>query len=586
MSREHTDVQQIKDRIDIVSVISRYLTLTKSGANYKGRCPFHKDDTPSFMVSPEKGLWHCFGCGEGGDVFAFLMKIEKISFPEAMERLASEVGISVKQRGDGEREKLRAINAAVADYFADNLTNKAAARKAREYLIGRGYEEDSWERFGLGYALPGWNQLRKHFLRTYQEKILLDLGLLVAGKESPYDRFRDRVIFPIYDLAGRPIAFGGRAFEGKPKYLNSPKTALFDKGRHLYGLSWAREALQARQQAILVEGYTDVLSLYQAGITHAVGSMGTALTQGQADLLGRFVEEVVIAYDRDAAGGAASLRGMQILRNSGLSVRVARLPQGDDPDSLVRRDGADRFLEIVNLAVPFHLFYIESLKERYDVRTLAGKEGALAEARSFYQGIASLPLRQEIAERLSEVLNLPVEGVVEDLSGRRSRRRPAKETQEPGPRWGAEEVILSLLLRGEVGWERVAAVASPDDFSPHYRPIVEALSMEGDPLDLSLLMQHLDEESTRRVSYLTLVPLRFTDVEKALQDALAKLVRLPAIEKRLVALRQEIKESEERGDRDRLDRLQRAYSVLVAERLSRRIDGARETKEKAKSNIQ
>ena len=575
MRKEHADAQAIKDRIDIVSVISRYLALTKSGASYKGHCPFHKDDTPSFIVSPEKGLWHCFGCGEGGDVFAFLMKIEKLSFPEAAERLATEVGLSLNRREDGEREKLRAINSEAASYFSANLADSAAGRRGREYLIGRGYEENTWEQFGLGYALPGWENLKKRFVKQYGEKLLLDLGLLVAGKDSPYDRFRDRVIFPIYDLAGQPIAFGGRAFEGEPKYLNSPKTALFDKGRHLYGLSWARDALREQHTAILVEGYTDVLSLHRAGVTHAVGSMGTALTQKQADLLARFVEEVVIVYDRDAAGGAASLRGMQILRNSGLSVRIATLPEGDDPDSLVRRDGAKRFWEIADQAIPFHLFYLASLKERHDLTTITGKEMALTETRPFYQGITSLPLRQEIANRLSALLELPIEGVIADLSTGRVKRKLPTKVSKAEKRQGPQELILSLLLQKKIEWKRVRDVISMEDFSEEYRPIVKELALEGESFDLSEFPLCLDEESKRWISSLAFAELTFTDVDKALQDALTKLVKRPAIERKLSALRKELKEVEKKGDHERLDELQRAYSVLVIERLSRRgINGA------------
>jgi DNA primase len=575
MRKEHADAQAIKDRIDIVSVISRYLTLKKAGASYKGHCPFHKDDTPSFIVNAEKGLWHCFGCGEGGDVFAFLMKIEKLSFPEAAERLAAEVGLSLNRREDGEREKLRAINSEAAAYFSANLADSAAGRRGREYLIGRGYEEETWEQFGLGYALPGWENLKKRFAKQYGEKLLLDLGLLVAGKDSPYDRFRDRVIFPIYDLANQPIAFGGRAFEGEPKYLNSPKTALFDKGRHLYGLSWARDALREQHTAILVEGYTDVLSLHRAGVTHAVGSMGTALTQKQADLVARFAEEVVIVYDRDAAGGAASLRGMQILRNSGLSVRIATLPEGDDPDSLVRRDGAKRFLEIVDKAIPFHLSYLAALKERHDLTTIAGKERALTEARPFYQGITSLPLRQEIANKLSALLELPVEGVIADLATGRMKRKPREEVNKAKERWGPQELILSLLLQKKVEWNKVKDVISIKDFSEQHRPIVEELALEGESFELSSFSLRLDEESKRRVSSLVFAELPFTDIDKALQDALTKLVKRPEIERKLSALREELKEVEKKGDHERLDELQRAYSILVTERLSRRgINGA------------
>jgi len=573
MSAERADVQQIKDRIDIVAVISRYVTLTKAGSNYKGRCPFHKDDTPSFSVSPEKGLWHCFGCGAGGDVIGFVMKIENISFVEAAERLATEAGLSfTSHKGDDSRDELYEISIAVSRWYADNLANSVAGRRGREYLIKRGYPEETWERFGLGYALPGWDHLRKRFSAKYGIKPLIDLGLLIRKDDSTtYDRFRDRVIFPILDLSGRPIAFGGRSFDGQPKYLNSPKTVLFDKGNHLYGLSWARESMQKEQSAVLVEGYTDVISLHVAGITNAVGSMGTSLTQGQAHLLSRFVKEVVISYDRDTAGGIASLRGMQILRNHGLSVRVVRLPEGDDPDSLVRREGAERMHQLIDAAAPFHVFYIESLKERHNMSTIGGKEAVLEEARPFFQGIRSLPLRQEITTRLAELLDLPFEGLMRELArGGSQRRREADIEEEEERHWDPQRIILSLLLRGEVSWERVAALVSADDFAPRYRPIVERVSQTRGQVDVSSMTTFLDEDSAREVSYLTLSEPLWSDVEKALQDALDRLVELPEIEKKLRDLRGKMEDAERSGDRRHLDELQRAYSALVAQRLSRR----------------
>ena len=343
MPRDRGDIRAIKERTDVISVISRYVSLKKAGASYKGKCPFHKDDTPSFVVSGEKGLWHCFGCGEGGDVIGFLMKIERISFVEAAKRLAAEAGVefqSTEQEGD--REKLHSVMADAARHFAENLRNTSGGKRAREYLIERGYDEDVWDRYGLGCALPGWENLKRALSSRHGERQLAELGFLVEGEKGTYDRFRDRTIFSVFDLSGRPIAFGGRAFEGEPKYLNSPKTPLFDKGRTLYGLSWARDALSEGRMAILVEGYTDVLTLHCAGLTNAVASMGTALTQGQADLLGRFVDEVVIVYDRDAAGGAAALRGMQILGNSGLAVRVARLAEGESQRVVGRCFGVSR----------------------------------------------------------------------------------------------------------------------------------------------------------------------------------------------------------------------------------------------------
>jgi len=559
------DVRAIKEKVDIVSVISRYVSLAKSGSGYKGRCPFHKDDTPSFVVSPEKGLWHCFGCGEGGDVIAFLMKIENLSFIEAVKQLAAEAGVAFSVKEDGARERMREIIADAASYFAGNLRSPAG-RRARQYLRNRGYDEEDWERFGLGFALPGWESLKKGLSERYKIDELIELGLLVRGKEGIYDRFRDRTIFTIFDLSGRPIAFGGRAFTGEPKYLNSPKTPLFDKGWILYGLSWARERMSEEKRAILVEGYTDVLTLHQAGLTNAVGSMGTSLTRGQAELLARFVDEVVIAYDRDAAGGAAALRGMRILGNSGLSVRVSLFSEGDDPDSLVRRDGGDAMRSAIDNAVPFYRFYVQSLGAKYDPSTVVGKERALAEARGFASGIRSLPLREEFARELADLLDLPRDAVARELSRRIGKEREERPVTE-GRKWEPEEDLLVLLLRGDIRWDRFGGILSPDHFSEENRPIAEGLAAGIEP---SELVEKLDEESARRVSFYALAPVRFSDIDRAVDDAVERLVKLPAIDGRLTEIDAEMKECEERGDLDRWNELTREKIKLLTDKLSRR----------------
>jgi DNA primase len=581
MSGKGIDAQTIKERVDIIAILSRYLTLKPSGTNYKGRCPFHKDDTPSFVVDPKKGLWHCFGCGEGGDIFAFLMKIERISFPEAAERLAREAGLSYTSRGDGESERLREITAEVAEYFSGNLGKEKVGKAAREYLAGRGYTPDVWEKFGLGYALPGWDHLKRKFAPQYGIETLVKLGLLVSKKERSYDRFRNRVIFPIYDLSGRPIAFGGRAFDAEPKYLNSPKNPLFDKGRQLYGLHWARDAARARRSVVLVEGYTDVISFHLGGIAHTVGSMGTALTQGQANLLSRFADEVIIAYDPDAAGGAAALRGMTILRNSGLEVKVARFPSGDDPDSLVRRAGPERVNEILAEAMPFHIFLIDTLKQNHDPRSLRGKELILEEVRPFYAQISNIPLRTAILTELAQHLDMEEGDVRGSLEGRRVHLAEEKsrglELEKP------EEVILALVLRGEVSWDRVGSVAALEDFSPEFRPIVEVLAAQPEPLEPSELSQRLDEDSARLVSYLALAPVTFSDADKPLQDALIRLVQLPVIEQRLQKLWEEIKESIRAGDHNRAGELEQIHKRLVKEKLTRRGINGRRTKKSARS---
>jgi DNA primase len=559
------------------------VTLAKSGSGHKGRCPFHKDDTPSFMVNGEKGLWHCFGCGEGGDIFGFLMKIEKLSFGEAAQRLADEAGVSLtSSREDGERDKLRGVMAAVAAQYAANLGNTAPGARARSYLESRGFDEAAWKRYGLGYALPGWENVKRAFGARFGQDALLQAGLLVEGEKGTYDRFRDRTMFPIYDLSGRAIAFGGRSFEGEPKYLNSPTTPLFDKGRHLYGLHWARDAMRAAGHAVLVEGYTDVLTLHQAGIENAVGSMGTSLTQGQADLLSRLVEEVVIAYDRDTAGGAGAVRGMQILRNSGLAVRVAQYAADEDPDSLVRKFGGDAMRDAIRDAVPFHRFYLDSLVAKHDPSSVAGKEQILSAARDFYRGIQSLPLQQEIARGIADLLDLPPEGVAHALASR--PRRASGDDEKTGPvgtRWSAEDDLLTMLLRGDVEWARVAAVASPHDFSLDRRPIVEALAnAPGEGLAnapeshnisawvVERLREQGFEEQASAVSSYALAPVEFADVERAFEEKLDQAVRRPAIERKLADVDVRLHAAHVAGDRAEVDRLTREQMVLELEKTS------------------
>ncbi len=570
MKGNRADVQAIKERVDVIGLISRYVSLAKSGANFKGRCPFHKDDTPSMVVNAEKGLWHCFGCGEGGDVIGFLMKIERLSFIEAVKRLADEVGMSFEASEDGERQKLRQISAEAAEYFAANLSGDAAGKKARAYLLERGYDKEAWALYGLGYALAGWDNLKRRFGSRHGEATLVELGLLVRGDENTYDRFRDRTIFPIHDLSGRPVAFGGRAFNGEPKYLNSPKTPLFDKGRLLYGLSWAREGMSATRTAVLVEGYTDVLTLQLAGLTNCVGSMGTSLTQGQADLLKRFVDDVVISYDQDAAGGAAAIRGMQILRNSGLGVRVVRLPSGEDPDGLVRRDGAEAMEAAIRAAVPFHRFFVDRVLAEHDPSTVRGKERILDAVREFYQAVRVPTLREEIERHLADLLDLSVESVRRELPRRRDVHWSDRNAQGAVETWGEEEVLLSLLLRGDITWDRIGGVATPEAFSDVNRPIVEALS--SGVAELSALVDHLDEESSRRASYFALAPVRFSDTDKAVKDALARLVPLPKVEQELKDLTTELEEAEEAGDLERWNRLMEKKIALKAKELTAKGD--------------
>ncbi|MDD3748552.1 MAG: DNA primase [Candidatus Bipolaricaulis anaerobius] len=557
------DVEEVKSRVNIVELIGRYITLKPSGQRFKGRCPFHPDDTPSLLVSPDKGLWHCFGCHAGGDAIGFLMKIERLSFPEALSRLARELGIEIRTAGGEGRAKLLQANEQAVQYFAREL-RRPSGKKARDYLLGRGLGEKVWERYKLGYAPEGWDGL----LRTLSQvgvDTLRDLGLVVAGERGYYDRFRDRVMFTIGDDQGRPVAFAGRSFAGDPKYVNIPNTSLFTKGTLLYGLDLARDAIRSASRAVLVEGYTDVISLQTAGIGEAVGSMGTALTDAQARLIARHTDQVVIAYDRDAAGEASALRGLVILRAAGLRVAVAVLPPDEDPDSLVRGQGADAAREVLARALPFHRFFVEAIASRHDVATVEGKEQVLVEAKTFWPEIRSVPLQHELARELAALLSLREEEVWGYLRGEARVAVPNEER----PRIGPEEIFLHFLVAGKLP-ERVLGDLDLAEFRPEHRPIVAKwveLWHGGERPTASRLASELPPDSVQVLTQVALLDLPFSNEAQAIADAETRFLHLPRLNRRLDEARRRLVEAETAGDADEVQRLNAALQALCQERL-------------------
>ncbi len=343
-------VDRVREASDIVDIVGSYLPLKRKGRNYWARCPFHQEKTPSFSVNADKQIYHCFGCHKGGNVFSFLMEYEKIPFPEALKQLAAKANIALPektvQRESKEIEQLHYAHEIALKFFHENLKE---SRSTLEYLKKRGIIDATIEKFKLGYALPGWDSLILHA----HEKSLSDADLERAGlvvrseKNTLYDRFRDRLIIPIFNMAQKPIAFGARTFNPneQAKYINSPETPLYHKASVLYGLSHSRGEIRRQEQAIVVEGYFDYLSLHQCGVTNVVASSGTAFTTEQAQLLARSCGGVVLMFDSDSAGQAAAVRSVDILFEAGLDVRVVLLPKGEDPDSIARRGGRDAVLE-------------------------------------------------------------------------------------------------------------------------------------------------------------------------------------------------------------------------------------------------
>ncbi|MFL0195833.1 DNA primase [Clostridium sp. WILCCON 0269] len=363
-------IQRIKEENDIIDVISESVKLKRSGKNYLGLCPFHHEKTPSFSVSRDKQIYKCFGCGEAGNVVTFIMKSQNLNFLEAIKLLADRVNIDIDLNANESNRKntfenLYKLNVEAARYFF-NCLNKD--RRAKSYLLNRGITEHTITRFGLGYSMNSWNHVLK-FLKNkgFTELDMISNGLIIKSeKGNYYDRFRNRIMFPVFDYRGKVIGFGGRVLDqSKPKYLNSPETSLFKKGVNLYGLNFAIKNNTSRT-FIMVEGYMDCIALHQYGITNAVASLGTALTVNQAKLMTRYADKVIVSYDADTAGEMATLRSMNILKSVGLEVRVLSIPWGKDPDEFIRSNGKEAFLKLIQDADDLIDYRIKNIKKNVD----------------------------------------------------------------------------------------------------------------------------------------------------------------------------------------------------------------------------
>jgi DNA primase len=406
-------------RVDIVEVIDRRVKLKKSGKNYTARCPFHDEKTPSFSVNPDKQFFYCFGCGAGGNALGFLMDYENLDFPRAVETLASSAGLEVpREPGPGgpvsqEREQshkaLYALMEQTANFYRRHLRSHPLARRAVDYLKQRGLTGEIAKRFDLGFAPPGWDNLLKALGDSEeQRKLLMQAGMLVANDAGRiYDRFRDRIVFPIRDQRGRIIAFGGRVLgEDKPKYLNSPETEIFHKGRELYGLYQVRQANRKLERVLVVEGYMDVIALAQHGINNAVATLGTATSKTHLERVFRLCPEVVFCFDGDAAGRKAASRAMEVAlpcMEDGRQARFLFLPEGEDPDTAVRSGGAEYFQQLLDQAMPLEQFLFESMAEQVDTSSLDGRARlsklVLPHIRQLPNGVYRQLMFQALAER-------------------------------------------------------------------------------------------------------------------------------------------------------------------------------------------
>ncbi|CDM68728.1 DNA primase [Clostridium bornimense] len=413
-------IQKIKDENDIASVIEESgVRLKKSGKYLTGLCPFHKEKTPSFTVTPEKGIYKCFGCGEAGNVIVYVMKTKNLPFVEAVKYLGERANIEIDE-GNKEskkkkefKDKLLKINKDSARIFFNNLKT---SKKAQDYFKNRELNIATIKKFGLGYAEDSWHSLMNNLRRKgYRLEDLIALGLVIKSEKSTYDRFRNRVIFPVFDYRGNVIGFGGRVLDdSKPKYLNSPESLIFKKGDNLYGLNFAIKS-GLKKSIIIVEGYMDVITLHEHNITNVVASLGTALTVNQGKLLKKFVDTVIICYDADAAGKSATERGFKVLQDMGIKIKILRIPDGKDPDEFVKKNGRDKFIDLVEKSMSLNEYKLELIKEKYDLNESEDVRHFIEESlKEICIDLSSLE-RDEFIHNISEITKVREEFIIDTL---------------------------------------------------------------------------------------------------------------------------------------------------------------------------
>jgi DNA primase len=458
-------IQEVRDRVDIVEVISSYLPLKRSGVNNQGLCPFHQEKTPSFNVNSSRQIFHCFGCGVGGNVFSFLMRMEGISFPDAVRRLGEKVGVEVEEeavsedeiRRREERERLARINEEAGKFYHQLLLDDPAGAVGRRYLRQRGYEGETVRAFQMGFAPEGWETLANYLTeKKFSAENIRNTGLVRPGKQGrgDYDLFRNRLLFPIHDLQGNMVAFGGRVLDDSlPKYINSPETAVYHKGKVLYGLYQARDAMRHSGTALVVEGYFDVLALHRAGFANAVATCGTALTPDHARLLKRYADKILLVFDEDAAGKQATFRAMDALLPVGLAVSVVSMPVGEDPDSLIKERGEEGFKVCLDEARPVLEVFIEDQLRVND----SSAEGRARAAEQVLERLRKLPgdLEQSLyVKSLAEQTGLDAELLQSKIRGGKLATQPARPAaakpvapqQSPVEVGQTQKYLLRLML--------------------------------------------------------------------------------------------------------------------------------------------
>src|SRR5579862_6179347 len=555
MAEAGSFADRVKQQADIVRVVGEYVRLKKNGQNFTGLCPFHSEKTPSFAVHPVKQIYHCFGCGVGGDVFKFVMEMDKCDFMQAVQAVADKCGIAIprsrerspeERREQQQRTALVELHREAAAFFARQLESTSEGKAARGYLADRGLDAEAIARFGLGYAPSGGDALLRHLKAKYPEKVVELAGLASRDASGrPYDRFRRRIIFPISNESGKVVAFGGRALgDDLPKYLNSPETPIYIKSSVLYHLDRAKEAIRSADAAILVEGYMDTIAVARAGIGNVVASCGTSLTETQVKLLSRFTRRVIVNYDPDTAGQAATERSLAILLEQNCDVRVLALPGGKDPDTFIRDEGAPAYRKLLEAAPPY-LDYLIGRARRLGIATAEEKLRAVNFLMPFVQRIPDGLLRSEWATRISQQLRVD-EPVLREALRRAVKERRSEVKTHPSMVGSsakkAEQRLVQMLLESDEFRTRLVDEISAShlheglETQKLFVVLLEACAGGAKP-DLNPLAESLEEKDRRLLFEIAFGGTLETTWEEA-EDCL-RVLRVAQLRPQLRALQEQ-----------------------------------------------
>ncbi|CDF58054.1 DNA primase [Thermobrachium celere] len=580
-------ISKVIEYNDIVDVISDYINLKKVGRSYVGVCPFHNDRGPSLSVSPDKQLFHCFGCGAAGNVIGFIMKIKNLEFKDAVLYLAERADINIdlndkKDENTKYKERLYKANLEAARFFYKNLK---ASKVAVNYLLSRGIDYKIINRFGLGFSLNEWNSLLKYLKKLgFKDEEIISAGLVINSDKGIYDRFRNRIMFPIFDIKGRVIGFGGRVIDdSKPKYLNTSETLIFEKGKNLYGLNYVIKNKSANS-IIIVEGYMDCIKLHQHGLENVVASLGTALTLEQAKLLKRYVNDIYICYDSDAAGQAATLRGLEILESVGLNVKVINIPQGKDPDEYVNNYGIEEFKKLIDEAIYITDYRILKAREGKNLKNQFDKIQYVNQVINILSKLKDDVLIHHYSEQLSNETGIALSVIIEKIN--KSRTLSIEKNNNPNLRNNikgniynlipaykkAEALILAILLYNDNSISNIISKISPDDFiTDVYKDLARDIYsklLKGESININkdeYMAKYQNSEDISdiaRVFAYDINSLNLSNSDDTIISDAIKTIKRYSIEEKINHLKNEIKNCEKENNIQKsIDLMQRLVAL-------------------------